>query len=96
MIFSVIIIFLVALLSFILFIIGFLSYRKSKDIRLLSVTAAFGIFFIKNLFTATSLYFNLVPHGTLELYESLLDLVALILLIIPVFKKNKPLDKVTY
>ena len=89
---SVLIIFLVAVLSFILCIIGFLSYRKSKDIRLLSVTSSFGVFCIKNLFTAISLYFNIVPHGTLELYESLLDLVALMLLIIPVFKKNKSMD----
>ena len=86
-IYSVIIIFVVALLSFILFVIGFLSYRKSKDIRLLSITSAFGIFFIKNLMTSFSLYFEIIPHGDLELYESIFDLVALALLLLPVFKK---------
>ena len=84
---SVVIILIVSLISLILFIVGFLSYRKSRDIRLLSVTAAFGVFFVKNLFTAISLYYNIVPHGDLELYESCLDLVALVLLLIPVFKK---------
>lgn len=86
-IFSVIIIFIVSLISFILFIIGVLAYKKSNDIRLLSVTLAFFIFFIKNLFKSISLFYNIIPHGDLELYGSCLDLIALVLLLIPVFKK---------
>ena len=83
-----IIILLVSFLSLCLFIIGLLSYRKKKDIRLLSITLAFGTFFIKNLITAISYQFNLIPHGDLELFDASFDLVAMLLLVIPVFKKQ--------
>ena len=83
-----IIIFLVSLISLILFVIGILSYRKKKDIRLLSITLAFGVFFLKNLITAVSYQFNLIHHGDLELFDVFFDLVAMILLLIPILKKK--------
>ena len=78
----------VALLSLILFFIGILSYRKKNDIRLLSITLAFGIFFMKNLLTAVVFHFDAAGHGDLELFNALSDLLAMIFLLIPVFKKN--------
>ena len=84
-----IIILLVSLLSFILFIIGILSYRKKKDIRLLSITLAFGVFCIKNFITAISYQFNIIHHGDLELFGAIFDLIAMLLLVIPIFTKKR-------
>ena len=86
--YCVIIIYFVAFIAVILFFIGVLSFRKSKDIRLLSVTIAFGIFFIKNLILAFCLYFNIIQHGDLELFDSCCDLLALIFLFLPLLKKR--------
>ena len=83
-----ILIFLVAIISFFLFTIGFLSYRRKKDLRLLSVSLAFFTFFVKNLVTSVSYQFNIIHHGDLELFGALFDLVAMTLLLIPIFKKN--------
>ncbi len=83
-----IIILLVSLISLCLFIIGILSYRKKRDIRLLSITLAFGTFFIKNLITGLGYQFNFIPHGDLELFDASFDLVAMFLLLIPIFKKS--------
>lgn len=81
-------IFLVAIISFFLFIIGFLSWRRKKDLRLLSVSLAFFTFFVKNVVTSISYQFNIIHHGDLELFGALFDLVAMTLLLIPIFKKN--------
>ena len=84
-----IIILLVSFLSFILFVIGLLSYRKKRDVRLLSITLAFGVFFVKNFITAISYQYDLIQHGNLELFDAIFDLVAMILLVIPVFTKKR-------
>lgn len=83
-----IIIIFVGLLSLNLFIIGILSYKRTKDIRLLSISLAFGVFFLKNLITAISLQTGYIPHGDLELVGALFDLLAMMLLLLPIFKKN--------
>lgn len=90
-----VIIFLVSVISFFLFVIGVMSYRKKRDLRLLSVTAAFGVFFLKNFIGAFGLYFAFIPHGEFELFDSFFDLVAMILLFIPILKKtNNPMTKI--
>ena len=86
----VILISIVAVISLTLFIIGILGYKRVRDIRLLSVTLAFGVFFIKNILTAMSLLFNIINHGELELFGAIFDFIAMSLLLIPVLKKKKP------
>ena len=83
-----IIILIVALISFSLSVIGFLSYQKKNDIRLLSVSLAFFIFFIKNIITSVSYEFGFIQHGDLELFGALFDLLAMVLLLIPIFFKT--------
>lgn len=83
-----ILILLVAIISFFLFTIGILSYRRKKDIRLLSVSLAFFTFFVKNLVTSIAYQFNIIHHGDLELFGAIFDLIAMILLLIPIFKKT--------
>ena len=70
----------VSLISLCLFVIGILSYRKTGDL-------AFGTFFVKNLITAIGYQFSLIPHGDLELFDASFDLIAMFLLLIPIFKK---------
>ena len=69
-------------------VIGFFKYKKTENIRLLSVTAAFGVFFLNNLISSISLYFNIITHGDLELFGAICDLIALVLLLLPVIKKQ--------
>ena len=83
-----ILIFLVAIISFFLFTIGFMSYRRKNDLRLLSVSLAFFTFFVKNMVTSIAYQFNIIQHGDLELFGALMDLIAMTLLLIPIFKKN--------
>ena len=80
---------IVAIIAFVLFITGILSYRTVKDTRLLSITLAFGVFFVKNLLIACSLAFDLVEHGDLELVDAIFDLITILLLFFPIlFKSN--------
>ena len=80
---------IVAIIAFILFVTGILSYRKVNDTRLLSVTLAFGIFFIKNVLVVSSLAFNLIEHGDLEFVEAIFDLFTILLLFFPILLKSK-------
>ena len=80
---------IVSVISLLLTIVGLLSYNKVRDSRILFVTLAFGAFFLKNFLIALSLAYNLIAHGDLELIGSLFDLVTIILLFIPIFKKPK-------
>ena len=85
----VIIIFIVAFLACFLMVLGILSYRTVRDKRLIYVSLAFAIFFVKNTFIAFSLAFNIIPHGTLEFLGALFDLLTMIFLVLPIFSKNK-------
>ena len=78
----------VAILSLILSIIGFASYYTTRDQRMVFVASAFGIFFIKNFLISVSLVTEIIHHGTLESVGALFDLVTLILLLVPVIKKD--------
>ncbi len=78
----------VAILSLVLSTIGFLSYSTTRDKRIIFVTSAFGVFFIKNMVVVISLLYDIFPHGDLEFVESLFDLVTLIFLVVPIIKKD--------
>ena len=84
----IILILVVAILASILSLIGFSSYLKSRDKRVIFVASAFAIFFIKNFLVFISLLYDIFPHGNLEFIEALFDLVTLILFIVPVLKKD--------
>ncbi|MHA1984023.1 MAG: hypothetical protein ACW967_06690 [Candidatus Hodarchaeales archaeon] len=78
----------VAVLSLILFLIGFKSYLTSRDRKILFVASAFGMFFIKNVTIVASLLYDIFPHTNLEFVGALFDLITLILLIIPLLKND--------
>ncbi|MFW9929274.1 MAG: hypothetical protein ACFFD1_07775 [Candidatus Thorarchaeota archaeon] len=82
------IILLISLLSLVLFIFGISAFKTTRDKRLLFVAAAFFIFFLKNLIVFLSLFFGWIGHEDLEFVDSLFDLITIILLVIPVFKKD--------
>ena len=84
----IILILAVAVLAFILSLIGIMSFLNSRDRRILFVASAFGIFFIKNSLVFISLLYDIFPHTNLESIEALFDLVTLILLLVPVLKKD--------
>jgi len=73
----------VAVVSLALTVLAFLAWRRTGNRKLLLVTLAFGLFFVKGVLTAVSLFYEIIGHETLELVDSGFDLVILVLLISP-------------
>lgn len=53
------------------------------------VAAAFGVFALKNAFSAFNVWTHAVPHDAIELVLSLLDLVLLVLLFAPLVLRRR-------
>jgi len=63
----------VTVFSLALFVIGFLSYRRTGNPKLLAVSTAFLLYFIKGVVMALGLYFPDIVPVTTELASILLD-----------------------
>ena len=77
----------IMIFALILFLVSMFAYYRTRHKRLLFVSAAFAVFFIKGIILSA----GLVDSGIEELYTSglgdLLDLVILILLAATILKK---------
>lgn len=70
-------------------ILAYASYRKRRTRGLPWVAAAFGVFALKNIFSAFNVATHVVPHDAIELGLSLFDLAIMFLLFIPlVFRRR--------
>ena len=76
--------------ALVLLVIGALSWRRSRDPRLLRITVAFGAFFIKGVAMTWGLYNGLLDMDTdlIVMFDIIiaLDVVALLLLYLGVFR----------
>lgn len=63
--------------------IAWAAHRRTKDVRLLWVGAAFVVFAAKEVVTGYAIVTESIAHESLELVNSLLDLVVLVLLVVP-------------
>jgi hypothetical protein len=70
----------VTVFSLALFVIGFLSYRRTGNPKLLAVSTAFLLYFIKGVVMALGLYFPNIVGVTTELPSILLDVLILLTL----------------
>lgn len=80
---GVAIISLVAAVSLVLTVLAFAAWRRTGNRKLGFVTAAFFLFFSKSLLTAYSVETDFIVHEHLELTDSLLDLLVVLLLLAP-------------
>ena len=81
--FSPTVIGIVALISAVLTFITFLGYWRSRDRRILFISTAFAVHFVKSTIVAFSLQFSLMEHEAVEVVEAVFDLTMVSLLFIP-------------
>lgn len=79
---------LVALISLGLFAVVWVARRRTGNHRLLFVGLAFLVFFLKGTFVSAVLVLEALQHEHLEMVEASFDLVALVLLAIPLFVRK--------
>ncbi len=84
----------ITLFSAVLFVIGILSYKRTKARKVLFITVGFGLFLLKGLVTAIGLYTPLIadfviPNSAVIPFDILLalDLGILVILYLALFKK---------
>jgi len=68
-------------------IVSLLSYRKSKNVKLLFVSSAFIIFFIKGVIQSLSLFCQEIAMLDSNVYMKSLDLIILIFLFVATLKR---------
>ena len=68
-------------------IVSLLSYRKYKNIKLIFVSSAFLIFFIKGIILSLSLFYEEMAVINSSTYTGILDLIILILLFMATLKR---------
>lgn len=74
-------------LSLALFVIALLSYRRSGERRILLITAAFGLFFVKNLVLSYLLFAG--QAGSFPLSSALLDTAVLLSFYVALFRRPR-------
>jgi len=72
--------------SFLLFIIGYLSYRRTENKKMLYLAMAFCFFFIKGVLMAVGLFFSDVVPVKPDLVVIGLDVATLLMLYFAVIK----------
>lgn len=63
--------------------LGFKSFRKTRNPRLLFVVTAFGVFSLKSVFVAYNVNSHVVPHDGIEFVSAIFDLLIVVLLFLP-------------
>lgn len=76
---------LVAVLTAVMAYLGFRSFQKTRNPRLVFVVVAFIAFAIKSLFVAYNVRRHMVPHDAIEFVSALFDLLIVVVLFIPFF-----------
>lgn len=74
---------IVALLASVMAYLGFRSFSKTRNHRLVFVAVAFLVFAIKSIFIGANVRTHLVPHDTIEFVGALFDLVIVVLIFLP-------------
>lgn len=74
---------LVALLAGTMAYLGFRSYGKTRNPRLVFVAVAFLVFAIKSIFVGANVQTHFVQHDAIEFVSALFDLVIVVLLFLP-------------
>jgi hypothetical protein len=75
-------------LSLALLVVAILSYIRSRERRILLITVAFGVFFVKNL-VLVALLFASLSEGLL-LYSALFDTAILVSFYFALFRRRSP------
>lgn len=75
----------VALMTAVMAYLGWRSFRKTKNPRLVFVVVAFVAFALKSLFVAYNVRWHAVPHDSIELVSAVFDVLIALLLFIPFF-----------
>ncbi|HET6405836.1 MAG TPA: hypothetical protein VFH78_14430 [Candidatus Thermoplasmatota archaeon] len=79
----------VAALAFVLAVLAWRAAVRRGNPALRIVAVAFGVFGLKNVFSAYNVLTHLVPHDAIELVLSLFDLVLLLLLFLPLVLRRR-------
>ena len=69
-----------------LFVVSFLSYRKTQNKKLLFVTGVFLLFLIKSVLLSSSLFLSQLQSVTTQPFLAIFDLFMLLLLFIATLK----------
>ncbi len=75
----------VALLAWIMAVLGFRSFQKTRNPRLVFVVIAFVTFTVKSLFVSYNVISHVVPHDAIEFISALFDLLIIVTLFLPFF-----------
>jgi len=73
--------------SFGMFIVSLLSYRRSKNFKILFVTMVFFVFFLKGILLSLSLFFVEINDIITIPFLGIFDLLMIVLLFIATLKK---------
>jgi hypothetical protein len=77
----------VTIFSIGLFVVSILSYKKYKNFKLLFVSSAFFVFFIKGLLQSINLFYEEIAIVSSNIYAILFDLIIIILLFVATLKR---------
>ncbi len=75
-------------LSLALLVVALLAYRRAREARILLISSAFGLFFVKNLILTYMLFS--AESGNLLLYSSLFDTAILLSFYVALFRRRVP------
>jgi len=84
---NIIIVGVTTVFSFGLLIISFISYRRSKNKKILFVNLVLLLFFIKNLLLSYNLFAMLIQNNSLIFVLEIFDLFILVFLFVAVLTK---------
>jgi len=74
-------------LSLGMFVLCLVSYRRSQNKKILLITAAFFVFFIKGAVLSYGLFISLFEQGIACIYLGIFDIVILVLLFLSTLKR---------
>jgi hypothetical protein len=77
----------ITVLALLLVVVSVIAYRRVKHKRVLVLTGAFSLFFIKGLVLTLGLIYVKVEHAYLTSYNNILDLLIIVLLASAIIKR---------
>lgn len=75
----------VALLAGTMAMLGFRSFQKTRNPRLVFVVIAFVTFTLKSLFVGYNVVTHVIPHDAIEFVSAMFDLLIIFTLFLPFF-----------
>ena len=77
----------ITVLSLGIVILSLVSYRKSKNVKLIFVTTAFLLFLMKGILLSLGLFHDIVGNISSNSYFGLIDVIILLLLFVSTLKR---------